>query len=352
MLKLFGNYRQQLKKQWMLIIQVRVIITHRPSQNPSDDIAGAGIGWQLPVGNSKPNGPDMVGYYPKGNAFFITPSSVFFIYNSLLSEFGVLGFEYGYSLASPDHLILWEAQFGDFANGAQVIIDQFISTAQSKWNRMSGLVMLLPHGYDGQGPEHSSARLERYLQSCAEMNMVIANASTPANFFHLLRRQLHWDFRKPLIVMSPKSLLRHTDCISDVAEFQTGTHFKEVLDDKYTNLKDKNQKLLFCSGQFYYDLHKRRMESERKDLAIIRIEQLYPFPEKQIEAILQKYNPAEVIWCQEEPLNMGAATYMSLQWKWGNLKICGRSASAASAVGHKKIHDQQLSDLLKNIFEA
>ncbi len=276
----------------------------------------------------------------------------FFIYNSLLSEFGVLGFEYGYSLASPDHLILWEAQFGDFANGAQVIIDQFISTAQSKWNRMSGLVMLLPHGYDGQGPEHSSARLERYLQSCAEMNMVIANASTPANFFHLLRRQLHWDFRKPLIVMSPKSLLRHTDCISDVAEFQTGTHFKEVLDDKYTNLKDKNQKLLFCSGQFYYDLHKRRMESERKDLAIIRIEQLYPFPEKQIEAILQKYNPAEVIWCQEEPLNMGAATYMSLQWKWGNLKICGRSASAASAVGHKKIHDQQLSDLLKNIFEA
>lgn len=276
----------------------------------------------------------------------------FFIYNSLLSEFGVLGFEYGYSLASPDHLILWEAQFGDFANGAQVIIDQFISTAQSKWNRMSGLVMLLPHGYDGQGPEHSSARLERYLQSCAELNMVVVNASTPANFFHALRRQLHWDFRKPLIVMSPKSLLRHPDCISDFAGFQSGTRFMEVLDDELPISKNKIKKLLICSGQFYYDLQKRRIESERKDLALIRIEQLYPFPEKQIEALLQKYLPEEVLWCQEEPMNMGAATHVFLHWKWGPLRMFGRPTSAASAVGHKKIHDQQLSELLQNIFEA
>jgi len=273
----------------------------------------------------------------------------FLIYNSLLSEFAVLGFEYGYSMASPQHLIIWEAQFGDFSNGAQVIIDQFITTAQSKWNRMSGLVLLLPHGYDGQGPEHSSARLERFLQSCAQLNIVVANASTPANFFHLLRRQLIWNFRKPLIVMSPKSLLRHPKCISEIKDFGPDTHFNEVLEDAPTNKKDI-KKLLFCSGQVYYDLKNKQEELKSDQHLIIRIEQLYPFPSKQIESLLSKYPSAKVSWIQEEPINMGAASFIKENWSGNEIQIISRPASATSAVGYKKIHDQQLHELLNEAF--
>lgn len=273
----------------------------------------------------------------------------FFIYNSLLSEFAVLGFEYGYSLASPKHLVLWEAQFGDFANGAQVIIDQFITTAQSKWNRMSGLVLLLPHGYDGQGPEHSSARLERFLQSCAQLNMIVANASTPANFFHLLRRQLIWNFRKPLIVMSPKSLLRHPKCISDIKDFGPGTHFKEVIEDLPSN-KKIIQKLLFCSGQVYYDLKNKQEELKSEQHLIIRVEQLYPFPSQQIESILSRYPNAKISWVQEEPLNMGAAGFIKENWCGTEIRMVSRPSSATSAVGYKKIHDQQLQELLNEAF--
>ena len=273
----------------------------------------------------------------------------FLIYNSLLSEFAVLGFEYGYSLASPKHLVLWEAQFGDFTNGAQVIIDQFITTAQSKWNRMSGLVLLLPHGYDGQGPEHSSARLERFLQSCAQLNIVVANASTPANFFHLLRRQLIWNFRKPLIVMSPKSLLRHPKCISEIKDFGPGTHFNEVIEDiPVTKINIKN--LLFCSGQVYYDLKNKQEELKSDQHLIIRVEQLYPFPTKQIESILSKYPLVRVSWIQEEPLNMGAASFIKENWIGNEIRIISRPASATSAVGYKKIHDQQLQELLNEAF--
>lgn len=273
----------------------------------------------------------------------------FFIYNSLLSEFAVLGFEYGYSLASPKHLVLWEAQFGDFANGAQVVIDQFITTAQSKWNRMSGLVLLLPHGYDGQGPEHSSARLERFLQSCAHWNIVVANASTPANFFHLLRRQLIWNFRKPLIVMSPKSLLRHPKCISDIKDFGPGNHFKEVIEDIPLNKKNIKS-LLFCSGQVYYDLLHKQEELKSVEHLIIRIEQLYPYPSKQIDSILSKYPAAKVSWIQEEPLNMGAAGFIKENWSGIEIRVVSRPASATSAVGYKKIHDQQLQELLNKAF--
>jgi 2-oxoglutarate dehydrogenase E1 component len=273
----------------------------------------------------------------------------FLIYNSLLSEYAVLGFEYGYSLASPQHLVLWEAQFGDFTNGAQVVIDQFITTAQSKWNRMSGLVMLLPHGYDGQGPEHSSARLERFLQSCAELNIVVINPSTPANFFHALRRQLLWKFRKPLIVMSPKSLLRHPKCISTLAEIKSGTSFNEVIGDQPFN-KKKVKILLFCSGQVYYDLKSKQEELKSENHLIIRIEQLYPFPTNQIESIIIKHPTAISKWIQEEPFNMGAAAFIKENWKWNSIEIISRPASASTAVGFKKIHDQQLKELLTNAF--
>lgn len=271
----------------------------------------------------------------------------FFIYNSLLSEFGVLGFEYGYSLASPKQLVIWEAQFGDFVNGAQVITDQFITTAQSKWNRMSGLVLLLPHGYDGQGPEHSSARLERFLQNCAEHNIVVANVSTPANYFHLLRRQLYWNFRLPLIVMSPKSLFRHPQCQSQLEEYSIGNTFKELIIDEST--LDVN-KIIFCSGQIYYDLKSKREELKSNHCMIVRIEQLYPFPKKQLDQILIKHKKARLIWVQEEPANMGAASYLQMNWNLNNLEIISRPASAASAVGYKKIHDAQLQEILQTAF--
>ena len=273
----------------------------------------------------------------------------FRIFNSFLSEYAVLGFEYGYSLATPDNLVIWEAQFGDFANGAQIMIDQFISAGESKWGRMSGLVMLLPHGYAGQGPEHSSARLERFLHMCAEYNMTVANITTPANFFHALRRQLRRPFRKPLIVMSPKSLLRHPECVSEIKDFQTNTGFQEVMDDTTAD-KKKVKKLLLCSGKIYYDLLKYRRENNISDTAIVRLEQIYPYPKKQVDAIFSKYKGAKVKWVQEEPLNMGAWQYLLSFWKDPNIEEIGRRVGSSPATGFKKVHEQQQLELMKRAF--
>ena len=233
------------------------------------------------------------------------------IYNSLLSEFGVLGFEYGYSLADPKTLVLWEAQFGDFANGAQVIIDQFIASGETKWLRMSGLVMLLPHGYEGQGPEHSSARMERYLQLCAENNMQVCNITTPANYFHALRRQLCRTNRKPLIIMTPKSLLRHKLAVSALADMQEGTRFLPVIDETDPiGAPAKVRRVVLCSGKVYYDLLAERRERDLQDVAILRVEQIYPFPAEALAKALSPYKNAEIIWCQEEPENAGSWSFV------------------------------------------
>jgi 2-oxoglutarate dehydrogenase E1 component len=275
-------------------------------------------------------------------------SGKFRIYNSLLSEYGVLGFEYGYALASPNTLVLWEAQFGDFANGAQTMIDQFISAGEQKWNRMNGVTMLLPHGYEGQGPEHSSARLERFLQLCAEYNMVVTNITTAANFFHALRRQLAWPFRKPLINFSPKANLRHTGSYSKVDEFLTGS-FKEVIDDPFVNSVNV-KKVLFCSGKIYFDLSERQQKERREDIAIIRLEQIYPLPFKQLEALHKKYNKATWFWVQEEPLNMGAAGFLQMNLKSLNFGIVSRQPSASTATGYNKVHIQEQAELIETAF--
>lgn len=262
--------------------------------------------------------------------------ATFHIYNSLLSEFGVMGFEYGYSMSSPHALVLWEAQFGDFANGAQVMIDQFLSSAESKWQRMNGLVLLLPHGYEGQGPEHSSCRPERFLQLSAEYNMVVANPTTPANIFHLLRRQVKWPFRKPCVVFSPKSLLRHPLVISGVDEFTKGT-FQEVMDDPHASAKDV-KRVVLCSGKLYYDLAETQQKKKVKDAAVVRIEQLHPYPEKQLQAVLKKYKGATTVWAQEEPLNMGALSYMQRMAPGLFAEFIARKASASPATGYSKVH--------------
>ena len=272
----------------------------------------------------------------------------FKIYNSLLSEFAVLGFEYGYALATPNTLVLWEAQFGDFANGAQIIIDQFICSAETKWLRMNGVVLLLPHGYEGQGPEHSSARLERFLQLCAELNMIVANVTTSGNFFHLLRRQLAWPFRKPLIVFSPKANLRHPGSYSPMNEFTSGG-FKEVIDDSFANTADV-QKVLFCSGKIYFDLAERQQKENRKDIALLRLEQIYPLPYKQLEELYKKYNRATWFWVQEEPLNMGAASFLQMNLKSINYGIISRQPSAATASGYNKVHAQEQSEIIETAF--
>ena len=277
----------------------------------------------------------------------------FRIFNSLLSEFGVMGFEYGYSLATPDALVVWEAQFGDFYNGAQTIVDQYISAAESKWRRMSGLVLLLPHGYEGQGPEHSSARVERFLQSCAEFNMTVANVSTPANFFHLIRRQLARPFRKPLIVMSPKSLLRHPACVSDKSEFLDNNRFQEIYDDASVGPRSgkKVERLLLCTGKVYYDLLQYKQENNRKDVAIVRIEQLYPLPAKQLRAIFERYPNAKPIWVQEEPSNMGAWNYLLRYWRKVDIELVSRKSSSSPATGFAKAHQKELEDLLNEAFK-
>ncbi len=276
----------------------------------------------------------------------------FRIYNSLLSEFGVLGFEYGYSLASPDTLVLWEGQFGDFYNGAQTIVDQYITAAESKWQRMSGIVMLLPHGYEGQGPEHSSARFERFLQQCAEYNMSVVNITTPANLFHALRRQLARPFRKPLVVMSPKSLLRHPKCVSGIEEFEEGNKFKEVYDDHLVTRSNAKyvKKVLYCTGKVYYDLLAKKVEDKRDDIAIVRIEQLYPFPEKQLAKIQKRYKAAQAVWVQEEPENMGAWQFIFMRMYKQDIKLISRKSSASPATGFKKAHDLQQKEIVKKAF--
>lgn len=277
------------------------------------------------------------------------------VIDSSLSEFAILGFEYGYSLSHPNSLTLWEGQFGDFANGAQVIIDQFISSAEVKWLRMSGLVMLLPHGYEGQGPEHSSARLERYLQLCAEDNMIVANCTTPANYFHILRRQVKRNFRKPLIIMTPKSLLRHKLCTSTLADMSKDTHFKRIIGETETLAKDdKIKRVIVTSGKVYYDLFEARAAEKINDVAIIRMEQYYPFPAKQLKAELAKYKNAEVIWCQEEPRNMGAWSFVrehieAVMEELGNnarLRYVGRPEAASPACGYLKIHEREQKALV------
>ncbi len=269
----------------------------------------------------------------------------FRVINSHLSEYGVLGFEYGYSITDPNPLVIWEAQFGDFNNGAQIIIDQFIAAAESKWQRYSGLVMLLPHGYEGQGPEHSSARLERFLQMCAELNMVVVNITSPANFFHAMRRQLAWEFRKPLVVMSPKSLLRHAACVSDLAEITQGT-FREVIVDEPQNKKIR--KVVFCSGKIYYDLKERQLKEDKTDVLIARVEQLYPIPLKQMQAVIDKYPDAEIAWLQEEPKNMGAWQFLVGRLFGVLPKVKGiyRKNSASPATGFKKQHLKEQDYLL------
>lgn len=273
----------------------------------------------------------------------------FRIYNSLLSEYAVLGFEYGYALGSPNSLVLWEAQFGDFANGAQIIIDQFIASAETKWQRMNGVVLLLPHGYEGQGPEHSSARLERFLQSCAELNMVITNITTSANLFHALRRQLAWPFRKPLVNFSPKANLRHAGTYSTVNEFTSGG-FKEVLDDPSVQDAEGVKKVLFCSGKIYYDLAERQAKEGKTDVAIVRLEQIYPLPFKQLDALYKKYNKATWFWVQEEPLNMGAASFLQMNLKTINYGIISRQPSAATASGYSKVHAQEQAEIVETAF--
>lgn len=283
--------------------------------------------------------------------------------NSMLSEVAVLGFEYGYSLAEPNALVLWEAQFGDFANGAQVVIDQFIASGEIKWLRMSGLVMLLPHGYEGQGPEHSSARLERYLQLCAEENMQVANCTTPANYFHILRRQLKRNFRKPLVLMTPKSLLRHKKCVSSMADMETGSAFYRVLwDDHDARLAgglrqpEDIRRVVLCSGKVYYDLLDARTKAGLNDIYLLRVEQLYPFPRGPLLAELEAYAHAEFVWCQEEPRNMGAWSFIEPEIEDVLITIgarqtrptyAGRRASASTASGLMSRHMQAREDLLE-----
>ena len=274
----------------------------------------------------------------------------FRIYNSLLSEYGVLGFEYGYALANPNALVLWEAQFGDFSNGAQTVIDQFIVAAEQKWQRMSGITMLLPHGYEGQGPEHSSARMERFLQMCAEYNIVVTDITTSANLFHAFRRQLSWPFRKPLVNFSPKANLRHPGSYSKMQEFTSGG-FKEVIDDTFVDNANQVKKVLFCSGKVYFDLAERQQKENRKDVAIVRLEQLYPLPAGQLEALYKKYSQAATwFWVQEEPLNMGAASFLQMNLKTINYGVISRQPSAATATGYSKVHAQEQAEIIETAF--
>jgi 2-oxoglutarate dehydrogenase E1 component len=285
------------------------------------------------------------------------------VIDSLLSEEAVLGFEYGYSLADPNTLTLWEAQFGDFVNGAQVVIDQFISSGERKWLRMSGLVLLLPHGYEGQGPEHSSARLERFLQLCAEENLQVVNCTTPANYFHALRRQIHRDFRKPLIVMTPKSLLRHKRCVSHLSEMGPGTSFHRVLWDDADAQSDRGlttiklqpdaaiRRVIICSGKVYYDLMEEREKRGIDDIYILRLEQFYPWPIKSLGHEFVRFPNAEIVWCQEEPKNMGgwsfvepwmAITLEKLHIDAKRARYVGRPATASTAAGQMSKHLAEL----------
>ncbi|KAL0429457.1 UNVERIFIED_CONTAM: 2-oxoglutarate dehydrogenase, mitochondrial [Sesamum radiatum] len=330
-------------------------------------------------------------YCPLDHVMINQDEEMFTVSNSSLSEFGVLGFELGYSMENPNSLVLWEAQFGDFANGAQVIFDQFLSSGEAKWLRQTGLVVLLPHGYDGQGPEHSSARLERFLQmsddnpyvipemdatlrkQIQECNWQVVNVTTPANYFHVLRRQLHREFRKPLIVMAPKNLLRHKDCKSHLSEFddveghpgfdKQGTRFKRLIKDQndHSDLEEGIRRLILCSGKVYYELDERRKKSGGKDIAICRVEQLCPFPYDLIQRELKRYPNAEIVWCQEEPMNMGAYSYIAPRLGTAmrtldrgtvdDIKYVGRAPSAATATGFYQVHTKEQNEIVQKAMQ-
>jgi 2-oxoglutarate dehydrogenase E1 component len=282
--------------------------------------------------------------------------AAFEVIDSPLSEAAVLGFEYGYSLAEPHALVLWEAQFGDFVNGAQVIIDQFLSSGEAKWLRMSGLVMLLPHGYEGQGPEHSSARLERFLQLCGEDNLQVCNLTTAANYFHALRRQVRRDFRKPLVITTPKSLLRSAEAAAKLSELGPGTFFRRTIDETDPLVEDqKVMRVVLCSGKVYYDLRQARRERKIRDVAIVRVEQLYPFPAKALADSIGRYKYAEIVWCQEEPQNMGAWNFVDrrieqvlagLDGKTKRARYVGRPEAASTATGLLKRHNAEQAKLV------
>jgi 2-oxoglutarate dehydrogenase E1 component len=307
------------------------------------------------------NQNDETRYYPLNN--IREGQSRYDVIDSMLSEYAVLGFEYGYSLSEPNALVMWEAQFGDFANGAQIMFDQFISSGESKWLRMSGLVVLLPHGFEGQGPEHSSARLERFLQMCGQDNWIVANCSTPANYFHILRRQIHRSFRKPLILMTPKSLLRHRLCISEAADFTDGSSFHRVLwDDAQKGNSDtelvadeKIKRVVMCSGKVYYDLLEERDRRGIDDVYLLRFEQFYPFPALAALKELERFKDAEMVWCQEEPKNQGAWSFMEPNLEWVLTRMnakhprpvyAGRAASASPATGLASTHKAQQEALI------
>ena len=276
----------------------------------------------------------------------------FYIYNSLLSEYGVVGFDYGYAMASPITLCIWEAQFGDFSNGAQIMIDQYISSAEDKWKLQNGLVMLLPHGYEGQGAEHSSARMERYLQMCAKDNMFVADCTTPANFYHLLRRQMKVDYRKPLIVFTPKSLLRHSKVVSTKEELANGT-FQMVIDDADAKAS-KVKTLVFVTGKFYYDLLEVKEEEKRDDVALVRVEQLFPLPTEQMKKLMKKYkNAKDVVWAQEEPKNMGAYSHILMHFEEArNFRVCSRKMYAAPASGSSVRSKQRHQKVIESVFDT
>jgi 2-oxoglutarate dehydrogenase E1 component len=261
----------------------------------------------------------------------------------------VLGFEYGSAMTAPETLTIWEAQFGDFANGAQVIIDQFIASGETKWKRFNGITLLLPHGYEGQGPEHSSGRPERFLQLCAKNNMQVLNCSTPASLFHALRRQLHRDFRVPLIIFTPKSLLRHPACVSSIEDF-TKVRFRELIDD-HKAIASKTKRVVMCTGKIYYDLVERKAEIGNENVALVRLEQLYPLPEKQLAELIKKYKKAEWVWLQEEPKNMGVWMHL-LRYDWSiQLRLISRKSSASPATGYAYVHKAEHEELLQQAFE-
>ena len=303
-----------------------------------------------------------------GGKLDISQKTQFEVIDSMLSEYAVLGYEYGYSLAEPNCLTLWEAQFGDFVNGAQIMIDQFISSGEKKWLRMSGLVMLLPHGYEGQGPEHSSARLERFLQACAEENWIVANVSTPANYFHILRRQMHRHFRKPLVIMTPKSLLRNKLAVSSLKDFTNGSSFHRILKDDGETSNDfklnddsKIKKVVICSGKIYYELFMERNKRNLKEVYLLRLEQLYPFPSQSMIKELSRFENAKITWCQEEPRNQGGWFFVEpilelilghISHSSGRADYAGRQSAASPATGLAKQHIEQQGKLIDQALEV
>jgi 2-oxoglutarate dehydrogenase E1 component len=273
----------------------------------------------------------------------------FTAYNSLLSEYAVSGFDYGYAFARPEGLTVWEAQFGDFNNGAQILFDQFLSAAEDKWKTMNGLALFLPHGYEGMGSEHSSGRMERFLQLAAGDNLTVCNVTEPANFFHLLRRQVKWPFRKPLIAFTPKKLLRHPKAVSPLAAFASGG-FRAVIDDPRLADPAAVETVVFCSGKVYYDAVERLEQEGIRDCALVRVEQIHPLPEAALEAVVERYASAErYVWLQEEPRNMGAWAYMKLNWTRVNLEPLTRPTSASPAVGSSSLHDRQFHALMEGL---